>query len=105
MLSISDLKLREYKDIECIAFVVDVSFGDRNTQRVWFKKQSSQKWNIECILPSGTSFSVVYETYSSTQALTAVAATGLLILQKMLEEVIQAESQLEFSIAEAVRGM
>lgn len=104
MLKLSDLKLREYDEKNCIGFVVDVKFND-NTQRIWFKKYSNSSWQVECILPSGNPFIAVFETYSSNQKLELIAATGLLTLQQHLEDVIGVESQLEFTISDLVRGM
>lgn len=105
MLKLSDLKLREYDGRDCTSFVVDVKFGDSRSQRVWFKKHSDSSWQVECILPSGSPLVAVFETYSSSQKLEVIAATGLLVVQQQLEDVIGVESQLEFAVSDLVRGM
>lgn len=105
MLKLSDLKLREYDGSDCIGFVVDVEYGDDSVQRVWFKRRGSSSWEAECILPSGSPLVAEFESYSQSQKLELVAATGLLVIQQQLERVIGVESQLEFSISDVVRGM
>lgn len=105
MLKLSDLKLREYDGSECVGFVVDVEYGDSRSQRVWFKKHSGLPWQVECILPSGSPLVAVFETYSSSQKLEVIAATGLLVVQQQLEDAIGVESQLEFAVSDLVRGM
>lgn len=111
MVEDKDLKLREIKDKECIAFVYDLFFNEqKNYMRCFFHKVENRIWQVEIWDYSTSNKSDViyrwgYEMPKDNMSLTMICAFGLKRLQMQIKEEIQMRSELDFIIGDLVEGI
>lgn len=112
MINDKDIKLREMKDKECIAFVYDLFFGNekKNCIRCFFHKVKDRIWQIEAWDYSTANKSDViyrwgYEMPKNNMPLVMICAFGLMRLQLQMKEEVQMKSELDFTIGEMLEGI
>ena len=112
MIKDKDLKLREMKHKECVAFVYDLLLNDEqnNYMRCFFHKVEGKVWQIEVWEYSTSNKSDViyrwgYEMPKDNMPLTMICAFGLIRLQRQMKEEVQMKSELDFTIGSLVEGI
>lgn len=112
MIKDKDLKLREMKDKECIAFVYDLLLNDEqnNYMRCFFHKVEGKVWQVEVWEYSTSNKSDViyrwgYEMPKDNMPITMICAFGLIRLQRQMKEEVQMKSELDFTIGSLVDGI
>lgn len=117
MIKLKDLKNREYKDKECVAFQYDLDLGkDDRAQEMYlqFHFQRTAKDSNVWILTTKIArvevadsqcYYIGYEMPRSGLPLELICATGLRYFKLQMQNEIQLRTNIDFSIGTVTEGM
>lgn len=117
MIKLKDLKNREYKDKECVAFQYDLDLGkDDRAQQVslvfQFERASTEKqlWLLTTRIARTEAadtqcYYIGYEMPRKDLPLELICATGLKYFQLQMQSEMQLRTNVDFSIGSVTEGM